>query len=69
MYDTPELSIALVFVIFCFLGAKHIRDTQQLYKERHERLLELLELLERTQNDIAILKIELEYEMNKSRGS
>ena len=66
MYDTTELSVALVFVIFCFLGAKHIRDTQQLYKERHERLLELLE---RTQNDIAILKIELEYEMNKSRGS
>ena len=66
MYDTPELSIALVFVIFCFLGAYHIRETQQLYKERHERLLELLE---RTQNDLAILKIEVEQDLNKRRGS
>ena len=65
MYDTAELSIVLVFVIFCFLGAKHIRDTQQLYKERHERLIEILE---RTQSDLAILKLEV-HDMNKRLGS
>ena len=65
MYDTAELSIVLVFVIFCFLGAKHIRDTQQLYKERHERLIEILE---RTQSDLAVLKLEV-HDMNKRLGS